>query len=157
MKSLFSHIAAVQLGDIKPPQVPVGKDDTVIGVISPDAQRLWWLYSKQTEKCLGHRGTIRAMIAEYEQLRGTVRSIEDKCDAKLQALQARAEEFRPDFEMSDLLEEMFWNSVRFEFPQLCGKSGIGLRQGFKVVLAKSRGRSMAVFVGPDIIERILFS
>ena len=98
------------------PDEMVRKEEKEVGVISEPLRKLWFLRLRYGKKFLEGRA---AMITLRKETR-----------------EKKAVELRFLLTQTELLGEMFWISVRTEFPELWKESSIGIRKGWKVVACK---------------------
>lgn len=131
--SICRIISAVDPATIVPPTDPIAKGEISVGVMSDDCKRLWWLYKNATDRVIEAEKAYTKLGEEHLERH----SDPDFTTAECACYHKQAEKLNKDVEKEhrhrEILRDLFWNAVRFEFPEIRGKAFIGVREGFQVV------------------------
>ena len=131
MKRISEEMATIPIGDLATfdePDAAVEPNCKVVGVLSDDLKRLFIL-----RRCALQKG--REMEAKKIEVLvvGPMRegSLFNSKNLLQKAMALMMEESRPIEEWTTLLDTLFWQSVRFAFPETKGKS-ISINVGWQV-------------------------
>ena len=121
MEELLAKERAVDVTTIAGPSEAVAEGETVVGVLPDELRALW---AVRVNFFTAHKAEAASFDAEAEKekgagARGPSPALKARFDAQLGYLEA--------------VGDVFWGSVRYEFPALAGKDNIGVRAGWKVV------------------------
>ena len=128
LKELQDGLGQVDLEQVEEPAVELEDDDEVVGVLPEELQRLYALKVKASE---AHRA-IHGEILQF-------------CGRHISSLTEPPPEFDQLAQRHNLavhraeaLDNLFWTSVRIEFPELANKGTIGLAEEWQVYWRKPR-------------------
>ena len=135
---LQALVAAVNLDgeEVEVPSTPVGKKDHVVGVMSDYHRRL---RNVQSRKIILAKQVINSMIElmkmhdAYHSQKSEAGHSSDECIKFKEEIKKLAKEEGVLQLECRMLEEIFWLTISFDFPELQSKKSVGLRQGNKVV------------------------
>lgn len=122
LRDLMAQLAAVNLQNRTGPEDEVEESDHAVGIMNEDLRRLWVLRSAAHETLVGlRRDALLATLDAKNQ-----KELEDR----IKPLEVP---FSAACTRMDLVERLFWDSVRYEFPELALKSKVGVRRGWQIV------------------------
>jgi hypothetical protein len=115
LPELFTQIQDIDPVDAKLDDPSEVTDDmTVVGTLSDDAKRLWVFLGQTTDRA----------NEVAKQARG-----EERGSDKYEELYKQIQELKLRHE---LINRLFWDGLRLEFPELIGKCDVGMAQDFQV-------------------------
>lgn len=133
-KSILQLVAEVDLNNFKSELSPVGENETVIGQMSHDLQKIYALYvgSAETARSL-HRG-ILAKATEHAKLHADGTACTETCKANAAELEKMVREVESAKNITEQFQIFLSVATNIEFPGLVNTTTtIGVREGFKIV------------------------
>lgn len=125
LKELVSRVEAVQLNKQGGPDGQVEERDHVVGVMSDGLKRLWVVRSQVAkdglQACL--HGLTTLVEAKGVELTAAKQDEFQAVGQQLESIQRRGK----------ILDDLFWEAINFEFPELAAKPSVGVRTGWQVV------------------------
>ncbi len=124
LQKILDDCAAVDLARVKPPVSKAPKDCHVVGSMSEGLRRMWGVVDTT-------RGRVNETIdAQNKFIHDYKDKITPARTAKLTEMSRALERQKESYEF---LEELFWNSIKHEFPVLKDKVGnIGVYHGWEI-------------------------
>lgn len=140
---LTELIGAIDISTVKKPEASICKGDHVVGVMNEDLRALYgaWIGKMEELRILAKK--LAHMVVDYQD--------DPSPPAEFTKLQKQACLLHGKV---TILDELFWNSVRHQFPDIANKSNIGLRWGWKVVWSEDhQAPTPAIFLA--LLKKIL--
>lgn len=139
---ILKELAKVDLGMEKSPDGKIEKNEHRVSVIGDDLKRLWCLRSRAHAALDEPYTELKREIDAHDAIHK-----EGGCDSQCCAeFRCRTEKMmndcRPQKQTYDALDNIFWEAVRLEFPELFGKS-LGIREGWVIVWMEEKENPIA--------------
>lgn len=150
---VIQELAKVDLGKAKLPDRKIGENEHKVGVIGDDLKRLWCLRSRAHDALKEPYMELKRELDAYDALQ------EGGCDSRCHAeyhcrIAKMMLDCLPQKQTYDALDNIFWEAVRLEFPELFGKS-VGIREGWVIVWMEEKENPIAGIVLPSVVRRLL--
>lgn len=139
LSELQDELERVELQDVKGPKAELEDGQEAVGELSEELQRLWVVKVEANN-------ALNALKGELLQLQGRHYG-EDKAPPEFAELATR---YNLAVHRSEALDNLFWTSVRIEFPILADKGSIGLAEEWQVYWQRprpNRGSPLAAILG----------
>ena len=128
-------------GPVKEPDGVLDADAHVAGVISDDTKKIYGLREEIYEEAKGLKARGIRLFTDCEKRK--------KDPHESPELLALAKETWVFELKKEAVDKLFWNSVRWEFPELTGKGVIGIYAGWKVAWTEDKDDEPRIVVfGP---------
>ncbi len=163
MKNILALIAQIDPATVIITGDKVGKNETVVGVLTDDLKRFWNFLETETEKRRPEHkktlGEISRLKSEYIAIHLDLGEEHDHsgCSAKQQAIEALDEQLSKTSSEIQKVNEIFWNLLRLEF-DIVDAPEIAIRENNQVVIIKQEeltGESMFGIDGLGSLEELL--
>src|SRR3989338_3816817 len=124
IRELLTKADAVDPTGVAGPSLKVADGETVVGVL-PDELRMFWAVRRDMN--LAFMAEVDSVVVEEKREMGS------RANEPSPGLKARMKANNAQAEYLNAVGDVFWASVRHEFPALAGKDNIGIRAGWEVV------------------------
>ncbi len=132
MKNLLGQMAGIDLGSVVCSSTKVSEGETPVGTMSDDLKRLYHLRCRIIGICEALEKPIKA---KYDACPGF--DNEEQCEAFRADIQEQLNKISPQRMEAAAINELFWGWVKFEFPEVCSKPNIAVREDYTVVWTES--------------------
>lgn len=137
LRKLLEEVEAIDVSQVKAPEMPVAEGETVVGELDDNLKREF-AAMLQADKVLEevHEEVSTKMTTKVA---GTIASLlSGKRPKGLDAEDVKLDpelyfKHREAHHRAEILDAAFWNDVRVQFPEANSKEVTAIREGFKVV------------------------